>query len=204
MMKSIFLSESKVLDMDTNKSNHDNEYIMVDYSSDDRMDASSSEDSDYDYCDDALSEGVQACAFTFSLTEDMILEQPSHSNEQPQVPGILESSASDASALSSNSERQEAPKRKPTMGRMSNKKRRKKMKLLKKAAAAAKASAALSNDGPPPKSATVRSSKTSSTSSRYRSKRVSNSRAELVLRKPLHPTEPKSKLLPNNRSPDAG
>jgi hypothetical protein len=230
MMKSIFLSDSKLLDsnqtpttFNNSSSGQDNdEFIMVDSCDYDADSNPDTEEEEYDYCDDAISEGVQGytCSFAFSLTEDMILEeaeQPSiqhildeahksasqlvsvvsdqHQPDQDQdpqlnqMPGILESSASDVSVQSSPPPERKKPEAKPPApaqpqgmlgGRMSNKKRRKKMKLLKKAAAAASAAAALSSDVPRSASMTSSSSKSAkkhtkvAPATRYQSKRVAN------------------------------
>lgn len=247
MMKSIFLNDSRLLDSNGNgtptafnrntnnpcSGQDSDDYIMVDacdYYVD--SEAGGGEEEEYDYCDDAMREGVPgySCSFAFSLSEDMILEeaeQPSiqhildeahesvsqlvslvSDQEHPdqdrrdqenttqlnQVPGILESSASDVSVHSSplsDTPKQESKQPAPTTataqlqgvlgGRLSNKKRRKKMKLLKKAAAAASAAAALSSELPRSASTTC-SNSTKSTkkhtkvvpSTRYQSKRVAN------------------------------
>jgi len=230
-MKSIFLSDSKLLDSNQTPATFNNnisnsygqgndEYIMVD-SCDYDADSNPGEEEEYDYCDDAISEGPQGyiCSLVFSLTEDMILEeaeqpsiqhildeahksalqlvsavsdqdQPDHDQDSQlnQVPGILESSASDVSVQSSPPPERKKPEAKPPAqpqpqgmlgGRMPNKKRRKKMKLLKKAAAAASAAAALSSDVP--RSAFLTSSSKSAKKptkvapvTRYQSKRVAN------------------------------
>lgn len=248
MMKSMFLSDSKLLDSSDNRTptaiNHNtnlassardaDDYIIIDscdYDADSNQEEGREEE-EYDYCDDAITEGVQGytCSFAFSLTEDMILEeseQPSiqhildeahksasqlvsvvsnqdqpdhdgqdqeHDTQLNQVPGILESSASDVSVQSSSppvKKKQEAKQLEVTTaltqaqgilgGRLSNKKRRKKMKLLKKAAAAASAAAALSSDVPRSASTTSSNSTKSSKKqtravpfTRYQSKRVAN------------------------------
>jgi hypothetical protein len=157
MMKSMFLSESKILDMDLKCHHHNNstntlsstdkeEYVLVDTFSpcfeDDNNEVD--EDDDYDYCEDALSEGMQSASIhLMMLTEDLILDEAAtdplsiilddahasasqlvisfknddasimnhldegdddddvcHENEAHDVPGILESSASDNSVFS--------------------------------------------------------------------------------------------------------
>lgn len=118
MMKSIFLADSKMLDMDGNSANNnssknsDNEYIMVDPSLSFDYDADTNSDGhdtdsdlheeDYDYCDDVISEGMQydPCSFTFSLTEDMILKEA----EQPSIQHILDEAHKSASQLVSAQE----------------------------------------------------------------------------------------------------
>ncbi|CAB9501011.1 expressed unknown protein [Seminavis robusta] len=123
----------------SNDSNSDdNEYIMVDttpLSFDFEEETTLCDDEDYDYCDDAISEGIQSECL--NLTEDMILEEAEKPSIQyildeahrsasqlvsmdtepadtenggAAVPGILESSASDASGFSASAPGQNTTK----------------------------------------------------------------------------------------------
>ena len=96
-MKSVFLSDSTMLDNLTNEAKSssnenvsENDYIMVECD----CDSFDEDDEDYDYCDDALSEGIQLEQH-LDLTEDMILEEAG----QPSIQQILDEAHKSASQV---------------------------------------------------------------------------------------------------------
>jgi len=93
MMKSVFLSDSTMLDStitgnSTSLNENDNDYIMVDNDCDSFVDG----DEDYDYCDDIVSEVVQIDQH-LNLMEEMILEEAN----EPSIQRILDEAHASAS-----------------------------------------------------------------------------------------------------------
>lgn len=103
MMKSVFLSDSTMLDTtaslvtkNSSDDNNDNDYIMVDCCNNSTSFIEEEDDEEYDYCDDAMSEGIQREQhLQLDLTEEMILEEA----ELPSIQHILDEAHRSASRV---------------------------------------------------------------------------------------------------------